>query len=504
MTAYVARGRTTVSSPPAGAHRAPRAGGTRAYDCTAVGAHVTRAAPSTLALIVILSAQLMVVLDFSIVNVALPSIQRDLGFSSSGGQWVVTAYAITFGGLLILGGRAGDLLGRRRLFLAGLTAFSMASLAGGFASSGGVLVAARAAQGVGAALIAPTALALLATSYSEGAARNRALGMYGATASVGFVAGLVLGGILVTAVGWRAVFWVNVPIGIAAAVFGRTSLPADEHRRPRGGLDVIGAVLVTVATATLAYLPAAGSIGGWGSVVGGGLLGVVLLGAFVVWELRHAHPLVRLGIFRLRTLSAANGVTVLFGAWNAGEVLVLALYLQRVLGYSPLKAGLASVPQGLAGLAAGLVGARLADRFGIKAVLLATTGTAVVGHLLLSGVAAQGHYLLVGMALLAVGFGNGGTSLAATVAGSAGVADREQGLAGGLINSARQIGSALGVAALMAVAASVAAGAPAPAAALARGYREALVVAAALAAAAFAVAAAFIHADDGHGRRRDP
>jgi MFS family permease len=213
----------------------------------------TGAIPSPLALIVILSAQLMVVLDFSVVNVALPSLQRDLAFSPSGAQWVVTAYAITFGGLLILGGRAGDVLGRRRLFLAGLIAFSVASLVGGFATSGGMLVAARAAQGIGAAVIAPTALALLATTFPEGPARNRAIGMYGATESIGFVAGLVLGGALVTAIGWRAVFWVNVPNGLAAAVLGRTSLPADQRGHPLGRLDVVGALLVGAIMHRLAH-----------------------------------------------------------------------------------------------------------------------------------------------------------------------------------------------------------------------------------------------------------
>ncbi len=437
----------------------------------------------------------MVVLDFSIVNVALPSIQRELGFSPSSEQWVVTAYAIAFGGLLILVGRAGDVLGPRRIFLGGLIAFSIASLVGGFASSGGMLLAARAAQGVGAALIAPTALALLTTAFAEGPARNRAIGLYGATASIGFVAGLLLGGALVTGVGWRAVLWVNVPIGIAAVALGRTYLPADQHGRSRGPLDVLGAVLVTSATAMLAYLPVAGSTRGWSSssFVGGGLLAAVLLGAFVVWELRHANPLVRLAIFRLRTLSAANAVMMLFGAWNAGEVLVLALYLQSVLGYSPLEAGLASVPQGLAGLAAGLAGARLVDRIGIKALLLATTATAVTGLLLLSRVATHDGYLLVGVSLLAIGLGNAGTSFAATVAGSTGVADREEGLAGGLINSSRQIGSALGVAVLLDVAMSVAAHPPVPAAtALAMGCRTALVVAAGLAAAAFILSAALI------------
>jgi predicted MFS family arabinose efflux permease len=297
------------------------------------------------------------------------------------------------------------------------------------------------------------------------------------------------------------VFWVNAPIGVAAAVLGRTSLPADRHGRPRGRLDVVGAVLVTLATATLAYLPMAGSTEGWGSVsvVGGAVLAVVVLGAFVVWELRHANPLIRLGIFRLRTLSAANVVTLMFGAWNGGEVLILALYLQRVLGYSPLEAGLASVPQGLGGLTAGLIGARLAGRFGIKALLLATTAIAVAGHLLLSWVIAPGVFLLVGVALFAVGLGNGGTAFAATVAGSAGVADLEQGLAGGLINSARQIGSALGVAALIDVAASFTAHHQVPgAAALAMGYREALVVAAGLAAVAFVVSMAFIPSEHAH------
>ena len=254
-------------------------------------------------------------------------------------------------------------------------------------------------------------------------------------------------------------------------------------------------VLVTSATATLAYLPVAGSSRGWSSIsfVGGGLLAAVLLGAFVVWERRHANPLVRLGIFRLRTLSAANAVMLLFGAWNGGEVLVLALYLQQVLGYSPLEAGLASVPQGLAGLAAGLAGARLADRVGIKTLLLATTATAVAGHVLLSRVATHDGYVLVGVALLAIGFGNGGTSFAATVAGSTGVADREQGLAGGLINSSRQIGSALGVAVLLDVAMSVGAHHQVPAAAaLAAGCGTALVVAAGLATGAFILSAAFI------------
>jgi len=291
---------------------------------------------------------------------------------------------------------------------------------------------------------------------------------------------------------------VNVPIGITAALLGWRSLPVDQQRRAHSSLDIVGAVLVTVATATLVYLPALGITDGWSSVpvVGGALLVVLLFATFVVWERRQANPLVRLAIFRLRTLRAANMITAFYGAWNAGEVLILALYLQRVLHYSPLKAGLASVPQGLAGLAAGLMGACLVDRFGIKVMLLATTATALIGHVLLSEVAASGDYFPIGMALIAIGLGNGGTALAATVAGSTGVSDVEQGLAGGLINSSRQIGSALGVAALMAVALSVAAHDAVPAAAaLAAGYRMAFAVAGGLAAGAFVVGATCLHSN---------
>jgi EmrB/QacA subfamily drug resistance transporter len=449
-----------------------------------------RAAPSLLALVVILCAQLMVVLDFSIVNVALPSIARDLGLAAGTLEWVVTAYAITFGGLLILGGRAGDIVGRRRLFLAGLTVFSIASLLGAFAASGAQLVLARAAQGVGAALIAPTALALVATSFPEGPARNRALGLYGATASVGFVAGLVLGGILVTVVGWRAVLWVNVPIGIVTVVLGRMSLPPDRRIRAGDHLDLVGAILVTLAMAVLAYLPMVGSAAGWRSTptVRGALLAALLLAAFVSWELHHANPLVRLGIFRKRTLSAANGIILLFGAWNAGQLLVLALCLQHVLGYTPLQAGFAMVPQGLAGFSAGLLGARCTDRLGIRGVLLLTTALGAVGHLLLSLAVGYGGFLAIELALIPVGVGNGGTAFAATVAGSTGVADLEQGLAGGLLNTSRQMGSALGVTALMAVATAVASSSSLPG----EGYRAALVVAAGLAAVAFVVSAAFV------------
>jgi MFS family permease len=331
--------------------------------------------------------------------------------------------------------------------------------------------------------------------------------MYGVTASVGLVAGLLLGGVLVTEIGWRAVFWVNVPIGIAAAVLGWRSLPADRGERRRGFPDLIGAVLVTLATATIAYVPVVGSTEGWHSIrfVGGASLAIILLVAFAIWELRHRNPLVRLGVFRLPALGAANVITFLFGAWNAGEVLILALYRQRILGYSPLGAGLASLPQALGGLAAGLLGASLADRFGTKALLLATTATSAAGHMLLSGIVGSADYVPVGAASFAVGFGTGGTAFAATVAGCGCLADLEQGLAGGLINSSRQIGSALGVAALVDVATGVTAHHASNGDPLAAGYRVALIFAAGLATAAFFISMAFFPADPRHPfSKREP
>jgi Na+/melibiose symporter-like transporter len=263
---------------------------------------------------------------------------------------------------------------------------------------------------------------------------------------------------------------------------------------------MLGAVLVTSTAVTLTYLPIAGSSRGWGSAyfLGGASFAAAQLAAFLVWELRHENPLVRLGIFRLRTLGAANAVMLLFGAWNAGEALVLALYLQRVLGYSPLEAGIASVPQGLAGLCAGLAGARLADKVGIKALLLGTTATATTGHLLLARLSAHDGYVPLALALVVIGLGNGGTAFAATVAGSTGVANGEQGLAGGLINSSRQIGSALGVAVLLDVALSVISDQRVAAVGvLAAGCRTALVVAAGFAALAFLLSAALIHSRAG-------
>jgi EmrB/QacA subfamily drug resistance transporter len=428
----------------------------------------------------------MVVLDFSIVNVALPSIQRELGFAGSSVQWIVTGYAIAFGGLLILGGRAADLFGRRRMFTAGLIVFSAASLAGGLAHDPVLLVASRFAQGIGAALVAPSALSLITTGYAQGPARNRALGMYGATASVGFVAGQVLGGVLVQYTSWRAVFLVNVPVGVLAVVLAPRLLA--ESRARQGGrrrLDVTGALLVTVAVAALVLAVSQAGVAGWTSpavLVALGLA-VAAAAAFVAAERRHPDPLVRPGLLRLPGLRTASTMNLLLGLWNGGEMIVLSLYFQQVLHFSPLATGLVIAPQGVIGFAAGVTGARLASRVGILRVLELTSGVAAAGFLVLTALPAGGGYSPLFAAVTLVGFGTAGTAFGTMVIASQGVADQDQGLVGGVINTSRQVGAALGAALLPAVAEAVNHGAAGP-----RGDRAAMLAGALAAALALGVA----------------
>ena len=444
---------------------------------------------------VVLSAQFVVVLDFSIVNVALPSISRELHVSSTSVQWVVTAYAITFGGLLVFGGRAADLFGRRRLFVAGLVGFALASAAGGVAINLPVLVAARAVQGVAAAAVAPAALSILTTSFADGPARTRVLGWYGSMASVGFVAGLVIGGVLVETVGWRSVFFVNVPLCLLGAAVSPRVVPPGAPGTMRPHLDLMGACLVTAGVATLVYAPTAGVDAGWTSVSFFVALAVsgVLLTAFVLRGRQSPQPLMPLSIFRSRTLAAGDGVTLLAGAWNAGEVLLLSLFCQQVLGYSPLRAGLVVVPQGVAGLLRGIVGAKFVARLGIKWFLTASAALAAVGLALLLRFPATSRYPLLGVVLFVVGFGSTSTVFAATVAGTAGVTDDEQGLASALVNAARQVGAAIGVAALLAVAAAQTRSHGGSTTALADGYRLAMGVCAVLAASASVLSALLVH-----------
>ena len=437
----------------------------------------------------------MVVLDFTIVNVALPSIQRDLGVATSAAQWVVTGYGIAFSGLLILGGRAGDLLGRRRMFTAGLLVFALASLAGGLASNLPLLVAARLVQGAAAAVIPPTALALITTSVPSGPARTRAIGLYGALSSVGFVSGQVLGGVLVEWTSWRAVFLVNVPVGVVAAVGAARLLrdpvapaaaPRPARPRPPGRwrLDVRGAVLVTGAVALAVFGVSQGSAMGWTSpLVLGALAAAVAVGAgFVAAEARHPEPLVSPRL--LLRPGLRNGATLAFllGLWNGGELLLLSLYMQQALHLSPLETGAALAPQGIAGFSMGVLGPRLAGRLGVRRLATIAGSVAALGFLILTQLPADGYSPLLTVVML-VGWGSAGTAFGSLVVATRALEDADQGLAGGVVNTSRQIGAAVGAALLPAVAESMPGGIPGI-----TGDRVAMLTAAAAALAATAVA----------------
>ncbi len=417
-------------------------------------AAVRQRGPGRLALLLIVSASFLVVLDFSIVNVALPSIQGQLHFGAGGVQWVVTAYAITFGGLLVAGGRIADQFGRRRTFVTGLVGFALASLAAGLARDPAVLVTARAVQGVAAAAIAPSSLSLITTGFHEGRQRTRALGLYAATASVGFVAGQVLGGMLVEFSSWRAVFMVNVPIALVVALLAPMVIPADGRTDRRARLDLGGAGLVTGATAAAVLAVSEGAVLGWASpvVVLSLIVAVLFAAGFVIVERHHPQPLLRLDLLRVASLRSASVLTFLIGVWSAGEMLVLSLYLQQSLHDSPLATGMAIAPQGVVGFVAGMFGARLAGRFGVRRLLVLTGAAATVGFLILTFLPAQGSYSPVLVAVTLVGFGTAGSVFGATVLAVAGVADRDQGVVGGVINTARQVGAAFGAALLLAIA----------------------------------------------------
>jgi EmrB/QacA subfamily drug resistance transporter len=418
---------------------------------------------SSLRLALILVASFMVVLDFTIVNIALPSMERAFGVSTSEVQWVVTGYAIAFSGLLILGGRAADMLGRRRMFIIGLIVFSLASLAGGLAGDPVLLVASRIVQGAGAALVAPAALSLITTSFPAGPRRTRAIGLYGSMASVGFVAGQVLGGVLVEWTSWRAVFLVNVPVGLVAAFLAPRviEVPAqDRHQRDRkratGRLDVRGAVLITAAVALAVFSISQGDVLGWTSplVLGAAVVAVGAAACFVLAETHHPAPLIRPRM--LLRPGLRNGATLAFllGVWNGGELLVLSLYMQQVLHFSPLATGLIIAPQGIAGFSMGMLGPRLAGRFGVRRVAMLAGAAATIGFAVLTRLPAAGYSPLLTVVIL-VGFGGAGTAFGSIVLASRELSDRDQGLAGGVVNTSRQVGAAVGAALLPAVAESV-------------------------------------------------
>lgn len=406
-------------------------------------------------LALILVAAFMVVLDFSIVNVALPSVERELHLAQAQVQWVVTGYAIAFGGLLILGGRAADLLGRRRMFIAGLIAFSLASLAGGLAQDPTLLIASRVIQGAGAAIVAPAALSLITTSFAEGPERTRAIGLYGAISSVGFVAGQVLGGVLVQLTSWRAVFLVNVPVGLLAAALAPKLLPA--VRATAAGtarrLDIRGALLITAAVALAVFAVSEGTQFGWTSplIIVAILAAVAAAIAFGKAETRHPEPLIRPGLMHVKGLRDGATLAFLLGLWNGGEMLIMSLYMQQVLHESPLVTGLAIAPQGIVGFTAGLLGPRLAQRMGVRRLLVLTAAATAVGFGVLTRLPSAGYSPLL-LTVMLIGFGTAGTAFGSLVIASRGMADADQGLVGGMINTSRQIGAAVGAALLPVIA----------------------------------------------------
>jgi EmrB/QacA subfamily drug resistance transporter len=408
-----------------------------------------------IALILLCSAQFIVVLDASIVNVALPSIGEALDFSQDNLAWVVNAYVLTFGGFLLLGGRLADLLGRRRVFISGLLLVAAASLAAGFAASEGQLIAARAAQGLGAAIISPSALSIVTSTFSDGAERNKALGAWGAVAGAGGAAGVLFGGILTDGPGWEWVLWINVPVALVAAALAPRLILESRSESARRHFDAAGAVSVTAGLSVLVYALVDANDAGWGSTQTLGLLALsaALIAAFVAIELRSHAPLVPFRIFRLRTLTGANLVGLLVGGSLFSMFFFITLYMQQVLGYSPIDAGLSYLPLALMIIVASGVASQLVTRIGFKPVLAA--GMALIAGALVwfSQVSVGGGFVsdVLGPSLLAAA-GLGFAFVTTTIATVSGIREQESGLASGLINTSQQIGGALGLAVLATIA----------------------------------------------------
>jgi EmrB/QacA subfamily drug resistance transporter len=455
-----------------------------------------------LALALLATVQFMVVLDIAIVNVALPSIQVDLGFSQENLQWVISAYALFFGGFLLLGGRAADLLGRRRLFIAGLVLFSAASMASGLAWSDEALIVARAFQGLGAAVITPAALSILMTTFAEGNERNVALGVWGAVGAFGAVAGVLLGGILTDMLSWEWVFYINVPVGLAAIAL--TPLLLTESRDAHvKSFDALGAVLVTGGLTTLVYAITQANSYGWSSTETIGLFTAagVLLAGFIGWEARAKEPLMPFSIFRIRTVAAANIAGLILGTVTFSMFLMLTLYMQQVLGYSPMKTGLAYLAVAATAIVWSTIAAQLVNRVGVKPVIAGGMTFITLGLLFFTQVSVGGSYvsdLLPGFLVIAAGLGFSFVPI--SIAALAGVQSAEAGLASGLFDTSQQVGGALGIAALSAIATTtsedaVASGTPVPNA-LTDGFEKAFIWGALVAAAGIVVALVLV-------RRRD-
>ncbi|MGI9097199.1 MAG: MFS transporter [Solirubrobacteraceae bacterium] len=410
-----------------------------------------------IALALLASTQFVIILDAAIVNVAIPSIGRDLKFPPEDLAWIPNAYALTFGGFLLLGGRMADLLGRRRLFMAGLIVFVIASLLGGFSQSEEQLVAWRALQGLGAAMLAPSALSMVTNMFSEGSERNKALGVWGAVSGSGGAAGVLLGGVLTEYLGLEWVLWFNVPIGVIAALLAPRLLQESRREAETRTFDALGAITVTAGLSLLVYALVDTINAGWGSSQTIGLLALsaALFAVFVITELRSRAPLMPFRIFRLRTLTGANVVGLLIGAALFAMFFFLSRYMQQVLGYDALKAGLSYLPLALAIIASAGVASQLVTKLGFKPVLVAGLVLIAIGLLWFSQVPVDGSYvgdLLGPMVLAAIGLGF--AFVPVTIAAVSSISADDSGLASGLINTSQQIGGALGLAILGTIASS--------------------------------------------------
>jgi EmrB/QacA subfamily drug resistance transporter len=458
-----------------------------------------------LALAVLCLGDLMIVLDTTVVNVALPSIRDDLGFSQASLAWVVNAYVLTFGGLLLLGGRLGDLFGHRRLFVAGIGLFTLASLACGVSWTQGMLVASRAVQGIGGAIVAAVALSLIMTLFTEPAERAKAMGVMGFVFAGGGSAGVLLGGVLTDVLTWNWIFLINLPVGIAVIALSLLLLPGGGGRAGERRLDVAGAVTVTGALLLAVYAVVNGNERGWESAATLVPLGAAaaLLAAFLVLESRVASPLVPLGLFRLRSVAVANVVGILWSAAMFAWFFLAALYLQLVLGYRPLEVGLAFLPANLIMGAFSLgLSARLVLRFGFKPPIVAGMTLVAAGLALFARAPVDGGFLadvLPGMLVLGIGVGMAMNPV--LLAAMSDVAPEQSGLASGVVNTAFMMGGALGLAVLASVAASTA-GANATLAALVDGYRAAFLLGALFSAAAALVALVLLRRE--HAPEREP
>ena len=456
-----------------------------------------------IALMVVCLGDLMIVLDGTIVNVALPSIRDDLGFSQTSLAWVVNAYLLTFGGFLLLGGRLGDLFGHRRLFLMGTALFTFASLACGIANSQGLLVGARAVQGIGGAIVSAVALSLLMTLFTEQADRAKAMGVFGFVLSGGGVIGVLAGGVLTDLLNWHWIFLVNLPVGVAVYVLSLRLLPTERGPAASGRVDVAGAITVTASLMLAVYAIINGNEEGWGSAQTLGLLGAAaaLLAVFLLIEARVADPLMPLGLFRNRHVSAANVVGVLMAAGLFAYFFFSALYLQLVLEYSPMEVGLAYLPGTIIwGATSLLLSDRLVMRFGIQPPLLAGLGLMILALVLLARVPVDGNWAIdILPATIAVGIGAGIAFNPILLAAMSGVSQEQAGLASGVVNTAFMMGGAVGLAVLASLAASrndsrLAAGDGAHVA-LNSGYHVAFVVGAVFLAASAVVTALLLRVE---------